>query len=88
MHILREVKTYFYKEDKKTRYKHFELIEYLYSEYPELIKKEIYNLKKLTNKKIEEIVNAIPDDLLTNKHKEYIIEYLKRRKEILLNIIE
>ena len=85
---IKRSKTYFYKEDKKTRYKHFELIEYLYSEYPELIKKEIYNLKKLTNKKIEEIVNAIPDDLLINKHKEYIIEYLKRRKEILLNIIE
>lgn len=81
-------KTLIYKENIKTRYKHFELIEYLKKEYPILISKELKNLTKLTNKKIENIVNAIPKRLLTIKHKEYIINYLKRRRDILININE
>ena len=85
---IRKSKTYFYKEDKKTRYGHFELIHYLYLMYPDIVVNEIIRLKKLTDKKIEEIVEMIPDDLLTKIHKKYIIMYLKRRKEILLKIIE
>ena len=38
------------------------------------------------NQLIENIVNRIPDDLLTDKHKIYIIMYLKRRRNILLSI--
>ena len=34
----------------------------------------------------EELVNKIPDELLTNEHKKYIIMYLIRRRDILLNI--
>ena len=48
---------------------------------------EIKNLEKLTDTKIEEIVNHIPKELLTTKHKEYIIIYLKTRKKILINSI-
>ena len=33
------------------------------------------------------IVNSIPDELLTNIHKKYIIEYLIKRRNILLQII-
>lgn len=80
-------KTIIYKEDNKTQYKHFELIEYLNENYNDIIKKEILNLNKLTNEKIEEIVEKIPEDLLTKIHKEYIIKYLKKRRDILLNII-
>lgn len=79
-------KTLVYKEDKKKQYKHFELIEYLNENYHEIVQKEIKNLNKLTDKYIEEIVEKIPDDLLTKKHKEYIIEYLKKRRNILLKI--
>ena len=40
----------------------------------------------ITDKDIEIIVNKIPDDLLTLEHKKYIIYYLKKRRNILLNI--
>lgn len=81
-------KTIIYKEDNKSKYKHFELIKYLYENYSDLVKNEIDNLNKLSNKNIEEIVNKVPDDLLTRKHKEFIIIYLKRRRDILLEIKE
>lgn len=79
-------KTYIFKEDNKHRYKHFELIEYLNEEYHDILVKEIRNLNKLTDDKIENIVNKIPNELLTDKHKEYIIYYLKKRGDILLSI--
>ena len=81
-------KTYIYKENSSKRYKHFELIEYLIELYPEEMKKEIKKLKELTNEKIEAIVNRIPVSLLTNMHKKYIIQYLKKRRDILLKMGE
>ena len=78
--------TIIYKEDNKTKYKHFELIKYLYDSFPQYIIPEINNLKKLTDEIIEELVNKIPDELLTNDHKKYIIMYLIRRRDIILNI--
>lgn len=79
-------KTIIYKEDNKNQYRHFELIEYLNKKYHEIVKTEILNLNKLTDKIIEDIVEKIPDDLLTKMHKKYIINYLKKRRDILLNI--
>lgn len=79
-------KTLIYKEDGR-QYKHFELIKKLYENYPKQIENEIINLEKLTDSKIENIVNKIPDYIITEKHKEYIIRYIKIRKQILLNII-
>ena len=79
-------KTIIYKEGIPKNYKHFELIEYLNKNYPELVQKEIKNLNKLTDDIISTIVLKIPDDLLTKIHKEYIINYLKKRRDILLNI--
>jgi hypothetical protein len=79
-------KTYIYKEDNKKRYKHFELIKYLNENHHDIVQKEIENLNKLTDDIIEEIVNKIPDNLLTKIHKKYIILYLKKRRDILLNI--
>ena len=78
--------TLIYKEDNKSKYKHFELIKYLYDNFPHYIIPEINNLKKLTDEIIKELVNKIPDELLTKEHKEYIITYLIRRRNILLNI--
>ncbi len=79
-------KTIIYKEDHKKQYKHFELIEYLNKNYYDIVQNEIRNLNKLTDKVIEAIVEKIPDDLITEKHKKYIISYLKKRRNILLNI--
>lgn len=83
---IKNSKTLVYKEDNKTKYKHFELIEYLNENYRNIVQNEMLNLKKLTNEKIEKIVNKIPDELLTDKHKEFIIIYLKKRRDLLLDI--
>lgn len=81
-------KTLIYKEDKKKRYKHFELIDFLNKNYHEMVKTEIDNLNKLTDNDIDLIVNRIPSELLTNCQKEYIICYLRKRRDILLNKIK
>ena len=86
LYILKS-KTYIYNEATHKRFKHFELIEFLYKSYPEAVTKEINNLKKLTDDKIQAIVGKIPDNLLTDKHKEYIIIYLKKRRNLLFDII-
>lgn len=70
------------------KYKHFDLMKELYKKYPKQIIKEIKNLDKLNDEKINNIVNKIPDDLLTEMQKKYIIDYLKKRKEILKNIMK
>lgn len=74
-----------YDENGK-KYKHFDLIKKLYDSYPNDMKKELSKLTKLSDNQIEEIVNKIPEDLLTIIHKKYIIEYLKKRRNILLEI--
>ena len=83
---IKKSKTLIYKDNTQKRYKHFELIEYLNNKYPDIVQKEIENLKKLTDDKILEIVEMLPNSLLTSKHKEYIIMYLKKRRDILLSI--
>ena len=62
------------------------MIEELNNEYHDIVQSELENLKKLTDDKIHRIVEMIPNNLLTNKHKEYIIMYLKKRRDFLLNI--
>ena len=52
------------------------------------MKKEIINLKKLTNNEISKIVNKIPNELMQEKQKEFIIKYVEIRKNRLLNIVE
>ena len=85
---IKRSKTIIYKEDNKNRYKHFELIQYLYDHYENLVSVEINNLRKLTNHVIENLVNKIPDNLITDIHKKYIIMYLIKRRDILLEIIK
>lgn len=79
-------KTLIYKENNKHQYKHFEMIEYLNQKYHNIVQKELKKLNKISNKSIEHIVNRIPDDLLSNMHKKYIINYLKIRRDILLSM--
>lgn len=80
-------KSLIYNEITGKTYTHFELIKKLYKEYPETIKQEINNFDKLTDKKIEEIVQDIPDYLMIDKQKEYIIKFIKIRKEKLKEIV-
>lgn len=83
---IKRSKTMIYRENHQSRYSHFELIQFLNKEYYNIVHFEIMNLNKLTDEKIEEIVLRIPDFLLTKKHKEFIIKYLKKRRNILLSI--
>lgn len=83
---IQKSKTIIYKEDHKKQYKHFELIEYLNQNYSTIVHQEILNLEKLTDEKIEKIVEMVPNELLTRMHKKYIINYLKKRRDILLEI--
>lgn len=81
-------KSIIYKEDNISQYKHFELIQYLYNIYPQYVVSEINNLVKLTDEKITSLVSKIPNELLTNDHKKYIIMYLTKRRDILLRIVQ
>lgn len=83
---IKRSKTLIYKEDNNKRYGHFELIEYLYNKFPKLVTPEINKLQILTDKAIEKIVEKTPNELLTNEHKKYIIQYLIKRRNILLYI--
>ena len=85
---IKKSKTFIYKEDHVHRYRHFELIQYLGELYPNFVQLELKKLKKLSDEKIEEIVLKIPDELLTDIHKKYIILYLKKRRNILLELEE
>lgn len=60
---IKRAKSVIYKDDHSRRYNLFELIEYLYQRYPNQIKQEIDNLRKLTTEKIEEITNKVPSKL-------------------------
>lgn len=82
---IKKSKTLIYKEDNKNKYKHFELIEYLNDKYHDIVQKEIKKLENLTDDKIYKIVKNIPNNLLTSIHKKYIILYLKKRRDLLLN---
>ena len=77
-------KTFIYQDGK--RLKHFDLIYLLLDEYPDVVIKEINKLHKLNDFVIENFVNCIPKNYLTELHKKYIIEYIKRRRDILLEI--
>lgn len=81
-------KAIIYKEDNINQYKHFELIKYLHENYPQYTNSEITNLNKLTDEIIVELVSKIPDELLTDQHKKYIITYLIKRRNIMLNILK
>lgn len=81
-------KTCIYKEDKQGRYTHFELVQYLFQNYPTATLKELKNLERLTNRKIKLILNKLPNGIIDDKHKEYIYKYITKRKNILLNIIK
>lgn len=80
-------RTLIYKENGKM-YKHFELIEDLYKMYPKEINKEINNLKKLSDDKINNIVSRVPNGIITELQKDYIKKYIKQRRDILLNILK
>lgn len=79
--------TYIYNDECK-RFKHFELIDELLKIFPDKMKKIIQKLTALTDNTITEIVEAVPNEYLSEKHKKCIIIFVKQRKEILLSKIE
>lgn len=84
----RKSKTCIFKEDLSGRYKHFELIEYLYQLYPKEISSKIQNLRKINRFNIKRIVNKIPQNIIDERHKNAICQYVLIRKKILMDIIK
>ncbi len=83
-------RTLFYKEPETLvegesgHYKHFELIDRLIEDYPELAKDALFAIASLSNESIKDIVVRIPTQLLTEQHKAYIIRYIVTRKQKLI----
>ena len=85
---VKKSKTCIYRENLVGRYKHFELIEKLLEDYPEITKKKISNLKRLLNINIWIILAKLPKGVINNIHKQYIYKYVVIRKKILLDMIK
>lgn len=83
---IKRSKTAIYKDGKKIN--HFDLIKELIETNPEASITRIKKLENLTDNKISNIVNNIPEEYLTQKHKKYIIKYISKRRDILLNMIK
>ena len=86
--FIKKTPTRFYKEEDSKPYKAFEIIEYLLDNFPELTRAELNNLSKLDDNTITRIVTMIPLKRVTEKHKQLIIEYIKERKRMLMEINE
>ncbi|PEJ50766.1 MULTISPECIES: hypothetical protein [unclassified Bacillus (in: firmicutes)] len=67
---------------------HFTLIKYLLDKYPQKMQELIHKIKGLTDRDIEYIVNQLPETLLTDKHKTVVINFIKLRRNIIINIGE
>ncbi|MBQ7802767.1 HipA domain-containing protein [Candidatus Saccharibacteria bacterium] len=67
-------------------FKHFELISKLKDENPTTLRKESEKLNLLDNDTINRIVDYIPDELMIEKHKTIVKQYIKLRKERLCEI--
>lgn len=66
--------------------KHFALIKKLYFLYPQQISVLINQLEMLTDKKIEDIVEGLPDSVISIEHKLFVTKYIKKRRDILIRI--
>ena len=80
--------TLIYNSETGKKYTHFELIKKLKENYEKEIKNEIQKIGNISNAKLEEIVNKIPNELMNDMHKQLIIKYLTIRKQKMLKIIE
>lgn len=70
------------------KYKHFDLIDELLLRFHSEMKTIIKSFERLSDSCIENIVNAVPDEYLTDKHKLCIILFIEERRNILLSKIE
>lgn len=68
--------------------KHFQLIDYLITENPTLLREELQKTKRLTDDIIKEIIYGIPDEYLPRSHKKILQRYISIRRDILNNKID
>ena len=80
--------TCIYKENFNGKYKHFELVEKLIKDYPEITSKKIKKLRKLTNFWVWIILARLPKEIIDYNHKKYIYKYIIMRRNFLLNMIK
>lgn len=72
----------------KKRPKHFELLSYLHRKFPQKLKLAIASLEQLNEGTLLSIVNEIPNDIMSDLDKMWVIRLLLYRKEWLLNWVE
>lgn len=67
---------------------HFRFLELIYEVYPFKIKTYIEKIRKLSDDKIEEIVEAIPNEIMKDINKKFAKKILKYRRDYMLAYIE
>ena len=77
-------KTRIYNQETGLIFKHFELIDYISRRYPKETSNALEVLRSLKVSKIENAVEQIPNEIITATHKQFIIIYLRIRRNILL----
>ena len=75
-------------ESSKTLPRHREVLEYILREYPETLGICERFLKKVKGEALDEIMSMYPPEILSEKKNELIRRFLKRKAEILDNLVE
>ncbi|GED34867.1 HIRAN domain-containing protein [Brevibacillus centrosporus] len=68
--------------------KHFILVKELTREYPEEMHGLLERLKLLNDSIVEEVLNKMPKTIMTDIQKQFVIQFVKERRDILIRIGE
>lgn len=68
--------------------KHFELLSYLYEFYPKELQLAVSRLEQLNKGMLVSIVNEIPNRVMSDLDKEWVIRLVLYRKDWILNWLE
>ena len=77
-------KTQIYNQETGQKFKHFELVDYISKKYPKEVSSALEALRSLETSRITNVVERIPNEIITATHKQFIIIYLRIRRNILL----
>ncbi|MDO4611828.1 MAG: hypothetical protein Q4B34_03140 [Candidatus Saccharibacteria bacterium] len=75
------------RDDNGKKFNHFKLMEFLNDEFHDIIKTNIEKLKQeLKDEVINKIIESIPEEMLTTQHRDFIKDYIKERRDILIGM--
>ena len=76
-----------YNKSNNEKIKSFDMIRYLRDKYKNKLLEEGSRLEIINEENISNIVQQIPDHLLTETHKNFIIKYILTRANLITEII-